>query len=30
MKKKIGLKGFIKFLSIDFNPIDTKNDVLVN
>ena len=26
-KKKIGLKGIVKFFSVDFNPVDTK-DVL--
>ena len=27
MKKKTGLKGVIKFFSVDFNPTDT-NDIL--
>ena len=27
MKKKTGLKGVVKFFSVDFNPIDT-NDIL--
>ena len=26
-KKKTGLKGSVKFFSVDFNPIDT-NDIL--
>ena len=25
MKKKTGLKGVVKFFSVDFNPINTKN-----
>ena len=26
MKKKTGLKGVVKFFSVDFNPIDTNNE----
>ena len=30
MKKKTGLKGIVKFFSVDFNPIDTNNILDIN
>ena len=30
MKKKNGLKGIVNFFSVDFNPIDTNNILVIH